>query len=410
MISQDKRPFFRKKTLIVGNCLFLMGPIGTFFARLSNYLEENNVRTYKISFPLYEYGFPKSRLIKFHQDIYLFKNFLKKILIDKKIKHIFMYGNVLIPHREALSLVEELKIKDIHVNTHIFELGYLRPNFVTLENQGINYNSAFIKSREFYLKQDSYEFFPIPKKHARFRIRKIWKTISFINHSFKNYKIVNKEHKLQPKPIYIWFQIKGFFLKFYFELSEHKLKKKCFVENRFFIVILQVSTDSQLTEGSDIKDNKKFIYEVIKDFAKANLNNINLVFKHHPRDRGYTNYLNLIEKFSTEFGVYKKVFYIHDYFLSKLFQNPNCKGTVLINSTVGYQSLFHSVPVKSLGITPYNIEGLSPQINLVSFFKNPLPVDRLLFNKFYKYILENSQINGNFDGFFPFKNVFIFKK
>ena len=409
MISQDRRPIFRKKVLILGNCLFLVGPIGTFFARLSNYLEKNNIRTYKISFPLYEYGFPKSRLIKFNQDIYLFKNYLRKILINKEIKHIFMYGNVLIPHRQALVLVEELKKEEIYVNTHIFELGYLRPNFVTLEDKGINYSSGFIKNREFYLKQNSYELLPIAEKHARFRIRKIWKPISFINHSFKKYKIVHKEHKLQPKPIYIWYQIKGFFLKYYFRLSEYKIKKKCFFENRFIVVILQVSTDSQLSEGSDIKDNKKFIYKVIKDFAKANPS-INLVFKHHPRDRGYTNYWKLIEKFSREFGIYKKVFYIHDYFLSKLFQNPNCKGTVLINSTVGYQSLYHSIPVKALGITPYNIGGLADQRDLVSFFKNPSVVDRLLFNKFYKYLLEHSQINGNFDGFFPFKNVFIFKK
>jgi capsular polysaccharide export protein len=409
MNSDKNFPIFKNKIKIQGNCLFLIGPIGTFFARLSNFLEKNNVQTYKILFPLYEYGFPKSRLIKFHQDIYLFKNYLKKILIEKEIKHIFMYGNVLIPHREALALVEELKKEEIHVKTHIFELGYLRPNFVTLEDKGINYSSGLIKSREFYLKQESYKFFPIPKKHARFRIRKIWKSISFINHSFKNYKIVNKEHKLQPKPIYIWYQIKGFFLKYYFRLSEYKLKKKCFYENKFFIVILQVSTDSQIKEGSEIKDNEKFIYKVIKNFAKAN-QNINLVFKHHPRDRGYTNYLNQIEKFSKEFGVYKKVFYIHDYFLSKIFKNPNCKGTVLINSTVGYQSLYHSVPVKSLGITPYNIEGLSDQRDLISFFKNPSIVDRLLLNKFYKYVLENSQINGNFDGFFPFKDVFIFKK
>ena len=409
MIPQDKRPYFRKKILIEGNCLFLMGPIGTFFARLSNYLEKNNVRTYKISFPLYEYGFPQSRIIKFHQDIYLFKNFLKKILIDKEIKHIFMYGNVLIPHREALSLVEELKKEDIQVNTHIFELGYLRPNFVTLENKGINYSSSFIKSKEFYLTQDSYKVLPIPKKHAHFRIRKIWKAISFINHCFKTYKIVQSEHKLQPKPIYIWYQIKGFLLKFFFRLTEYKLKKKCFFERKFFLGVLQVSTDSQLTEGSDIKDNKKFIYKVIKDFAEANVD-YNLVFKHHPRDRGYTNYFNTIEKFSKEFGVHKKVFYIHDYFLSKLFQNSNCIGTVLINSTVGYQSLYHSVPLKAFGIAPYNIEGLSDQRDLTSFFKNPSTVDTLFFNKFYKYILENSQINGNFDGFFPFKNVFIFKK
>ena len=408
MISNYRRPFFKKRVLIEGNCLFLMGPIGTFFARLSNYLEENNVRTYKILFPLHEYGFNQSRIIKYDQNINYFKKFLSKTLINYEIKHIFMYGNVLIPHKQALDLVQELKIEGKNINTHIFELGYLRPNFVTLENEGINYNSSLIKSRQFYLKQDSFSDLPIPKKHARFRIRKIWKTISFINHSFKNYKIVEKEHKLQPKPIYIWYQIKGFILKYFFFFTEYKLKNY-FLGKNYFLVILQVSTDSQLTEGSDFKDNKKFIYKVIKDFAEANPNGVNLVFKHHPRDRGYTNYFNQIKKISNEFDVLNKVFYFHDYFLSKLFQNPNCKGTVLINSTVGYQSLYHSVPVKSLGITPYNIEGLSSQQDLTSFFRNPSIVDRLLFKKFYKHVMENSQINGNFDGYFPFNKVFVFK-
>ncbi len=409
MIPNHRRPLFRKKVLIEGNCLFLVGPIGTFFARFSDYLENNNIRTYKILFPLHEYGFSQSRIIKYDQDIKVFKDFLRETIINYEIKHIFMYGNVLIPHKQALDLAKELNFVGKDIKTHIFELGYLRPNFVTLENDGINYNSSLIKSRKFYLNQDSYSVLPVPKKHARLRIRKIWKTISFINHSFKNYKIVEKDHKLQPKPIYIWFQIKGFFLKYFFFFTEYKLKNYL-LRNKFFLVILQVSTDSQLTEGSDIKDNKKFIYEVIKEFAEAKRNDINLVFKHHPRDRGYTNYHNEIQNLANEFGVSNNVFYIHDYYLSKLFQNSNCMGTVLINSTVGYQSLYHSVPVKSLGITPYNIKGLSDQKDLASFFKNPSPVDKLLFNKFYKYILENSQINGNFDGFFPFKKVFITKK
>ena len=190
---------------------------------------------------------------------------------------------------------------------------------------------------------------------------------------------------------------------------ENNLKKKCFLINPFFIVILQVSTDSQITQGSKIKDNKKFIRKVIKDFARAKLQNVNLVFKHHPRDRGYTNYSEEIKKISKEFGISNIVFYIHDYFLSNIFTNPRCKGTVLINSTVGYQSLFHSIPVKALGISPYNIEGLSYQKSLTSFFLNPHKVDQVLFNKFYRYILENSQINGNFDGYFPFDKVFLFK-
>ena len=162
MIPNKRRPFFRKKVLIEGNCLFLVGPIGTFFARLSSYLENNNVRTFKILFPLHEYGFPKSRVIKYNEDINFFKIFLRKIIIKNEIKHIFMYGNVLIPHKQALDLVKELNKEGNNIKTHIFELGYLRPNFVTLENIGINYNSSLIKSREFYIKQDAYSDLPLP--------------------------------------------------------------------------------------------------------------------------------------------------------------------------------------------------------------------------------------------------------
>ncbi len=77
MISNYKRPFFRKKVLIEGNCLFLIGPIGTSVSRLSRYLEDKYVRTYKILFPLHEYGFSKSTIIKYDQDIYKFKKFLR---------------------------------------------------------------------------------------------------------------------------------------------------------------------------------------------------------------------------------------------------------------------------------------------------------------------------------------------
>ena len=93
-----------------------MGPIGTFFARLSNFLEENNVKTFKICFPLYEYGFPKSKLISYSQDIRFFKDFLRKLIIEKEIKHIFMYGNVLIPHRQALELADEFKDEELPPN------------------------------------------------------------------------------------------------------------------------------------------------------------------------------------------------------------------------------------------------------------------------------------------------------
>ena len=408
MNSYNKVPIFRNKLTIQGPCLFLIGPIGTFFARLSNFLEKNDVRTYKILFPLHEYGFPKSRIIKYSDKVDFFKDFLRAIIIKHDIKHIFMYGNVIIPHRQALELVSEFSKRGEIIQTHIFELGYLRPNFVTLESSGVNYKSKFILNKEFYSKQEPYKTYPVAKKH-KLRIRKFWKAITFINHALKNHQIVEFDHKLQPKVSYLWFQTKGFFLKYYFRLVEYNLKKKCLFVNPFFLVILQVSTDSQVTQGSKIKNNREFIYKVIEEFACAKLKKVYLVFKHHPRDRGYNDYSKDIKEIAEEFQVSNNVFYIHDYFLSNIFTNPNCKGTVLINSTVGFQALYHSIPVKALGISPYNIDGLSSQKSLIYFFLKPDKVDKLLFQKFYKYILENSQINGNFDGFFPFSDVFSFE-
>ncbi len=407
MTKKKNIPIFKKKISIEGSVIFLMGPIGTFFSRVASFLEKNDIKTFKISFPLYEYGFKKSSRLTYSEDIYQFKEFLEKIIIKENIKHIFMYGNVLIPHKQALKLCEELNRKGHVINSHIFELGYLRPNFVTLEDKGVNYDSGFLFDRNFYEKQKPYGNFPVPINHG-LRIRKIWKLITFFNHSFKNYKIVEFAHKLQPKPIYLWFQLKGFILKFFYRIVEKNLKKKCFSKSPFFMVILQVATDSQILKGSNFKDNYEFIYYVIKEFSNAELKNTNLIFKHHPRDRGYTNYSKFILEISKEFNIEDKTFYIHDFPLSKIFRNRFCKGTVLINSTVGYQSLFHSIPIKSLGITPYNLEGLSHQNDLVSFFRNPAKVNKLLFNKFYRYILENSQINGNFDGYFPFESVFTF--
>ena len=218
-----------------------------------------------------------------------------------------MYGTVLIPHKNAINLCEELKEEGFSIETHIFELGYLRPNFVTLETIGVNYNSSLILKSDFYSIQKGYDKFPIARKPG-LRLRKYWKIITFINHCFQNYKLVNITHKLQPKPIYLWFQLKGLFLKYYFRLSEFNLKRRIFSQNEFFIVILQVSSDSQVIFGSEINSNEKFIDYVISNYSMSNLKNTNLIFKHHPRDRGYNNYRDLIIRLSKKYNVSNSVF------------------------------------------------------------------------------------------------------
>ena len=108
-------------------------------------------------------------------------------------------------------------------------------------------------------------------------------------------------------------------------------------------------------------------------------------------------------------GLQQRVFYFHDSPLAPILRNPACCGVVLINSTVGYQTLFHGVPLKALGTAPVNIEGLADQQPLDSFWGAPRRSDRALFRRFYNHVLSTTQINGNFDGAFPFAQTFLVK-
>ena len=59
-----------------------------------------------------------------------------------------------------------------------------------------------------------------------------------------------------------------------------------------------------------------------------------------------------------------------------------------------------------MGDTFYNLEGLTDQKPLDGFWCDPQPSDRALFYRFYNHLVLTTQVNGNFDGDFPFRTTF----
>jgi capsular polysaccharide export protein len=147
-----------------------------------------------------------------------------------------------------------------------------------------------------------------------------------------------------------------------------------------------------------------FIEELIASFACHGPANERLVFKHHPRDRGYHHYGALIQASARRHGIGDRVLYFHDGPLGPILKRS--KAVVTINSTVGLQALYHAVPTKVLGSTFYDLPGLTDQKTLAEFWHDPQPSDRDLFRRFYWHVLDTTQINGNFDGNFPFATTF----
>lgn len=397
---------FQRTIEIDGPVLLLMGYIGTFFARMARHLEAEGVEVYKVSFPLHEFGFPAHQRLPYSGPMCDFRAFLNTQIQERGIRHVFMVNDYPIPHRIALDLCAELRQQGHAIDSYVFELGYLRPNYVTLERDGVNARSSLNKPAEFYQCLSAQQVIPQARRESGLRWRKLWKAPTFVQHAFTRYQIVEGPHKLQPTPGYLWAAVRGFARKYLYAISERRVKAALFNGSPFFLGVLQVSTDSQLTDEPSFASVEGFITEMVESFARSAPRQARLFIKHHPRDRGYTNYSSHVERLVQRLGLQQRVFYFHDSPLAPILRNPACHGVVLINSTVGYQTLFHGVPLKALGTAPFNIEGLADQQPLDGFWAAPRRSDRALFRRFYHHVLSTTQINGNFDGAFPFAQTF----
>ncbi|MEB3266041.1 MAG: 1-acyl-sn-glycerol-3-phosphate acyltransferase [Cyanobacteriota bacterium] len=384
---------------IKGPVLLLMGPIGLFFSRFWHYLQACGVPAYKISFPLHEFGFPKRARIPYSGTMDEWPEFLRQVISEKGIRHIFMYGDFIDPHRLAI-----LEAQRAGLDAQVFELGYLRPNYVTLEPERVNSRSNLNKPVSFYQALPAVSKLPSARLDPGWRWRKAWKAPTFIQHAFTRYPIIDGEHKLQPSPSFLWCQLRGSWRFWMYRFQEGKLKDLLLENLSYFLVVLQVSSDSQITMGSGYQGMNDFIEEVVVSFAAHAHPSDHLAFKHHPRDRGYNNYRSLIRFLAEREGISGRVHYFHDGALSRFIRT--CRGVVTVNSTVGLQSLFHAVPTKAMGPTFYNLPGLTDQQPLAGFWQAPQPSRRPLFYRFYNHLVTTTQVNGNFDGDFPFRHTF----
>ena len=384
-----------------------MGPLGSFFARLADHLETRGVNITKLSFPLHEFGFAAHQRVAYTGAMEDFKPFLRALILERGIRHLFMYGDFIDPHRLAIDLLREMNAEKALPHTiepWVFELGYVRPNFVSLELERVNARSNLNLSADFYRDLPPVDEIPHATRDCGIRWRKCWKTPTFIQHAFTPYPIISGPHKLQPKPSYLLAQVAGLLRKHLYRFSERSIHRRLMDGTPYTLVPLQVSSDSQVSLGSDYAGMEPFIAQLIDSFARYAPSDQRLAFKHHPRDRGYNHYGDLIKDLARRHGVSQRVLYFHDGALGPILKRA--KAVLTINSTVGLQALYHSVPTKVLGRTFYNMPGLTDQQPLRVFWSSPQTSDRDLYKRFYSYMIETTQINGNFDSHFPFASTF----
>ncbi len=389
---------------ITGPVLLLMGPLGLFFARLSRHLEAQGVPVYKLSLPLHEFGFRADQRLPYAGAPEAFPAVLAAWIGRYGIRHVFMYGDYISLHRRAL---EELR-NHAQVTAGVFELGYTRPHFITLETTGVNARSALPRDPGFYrgLPESALaRARPGPRASSGARAQRrsqrlrLAKAVTFIVHAFQRYPLLPYPHKLQPRIGDLWAQYLGILRGLLYPLSEAPVRRRLRSGGDYVLVALQVASDSQIQESSPYDGMEPLIEELTASFAAQAPAGLRLVFKHHPRDRGYNHYGRCIAQLRRRFGLSRaRLLYLHDAPLAPLLASGHCRGLITVSSTVGLQALAAGVPVKLMGDTFFAIAGLVDQGPLASFWQQPCGPEPDLWRRFQQVMLKHTQFRGSFDG------------
>jgi len=381
------------------NILLLQGPVGLFFTKVGKQFAQKGANVYRIGINAGDAFFASRE----HYTAYRGKpeawyDFILHFLTEHNIDKIFIFGDCRYYQSLATSASDA-----VGVEVYVFEEGYLRPHYITLERHGVNDYSRISRHPEFYKKIELTEIPPAkystPNPICNWSIVITYYFIAkLLSFRYPHYR----HHRNFSATQEFFFGTRSLIRKvLYTQRDKSYLPKiKNELSDQYFFVPLQTHNDFQILQHSGYGSIEKFIIEVLESFALHANKKTYLMFKHHPIDRGRKNYKDFIVEQAHELGVEKRVIVVHDLHLPTCLEHA--KGTITINSTVGLSSILKGTPTMTLGRAIYNIEGLTNKyISLDDFWANPQKPDEALAQKFKYYLIHSTQLNGNFFGRMP---------
>lgn len=373
--------------------LLLQGPLGPFFKRLAVDLQNAGATVFKINFNGGDCLFSPKGSILFRGRLEQWPAFFESVLVERNIDTVLLFGDCRSIHCTAHELAARKGL-----NIGVFEEGYIRPYYITLEQHGVNAHSRIARDPEFYLDRPVSNVPATQNIGNMFWYAVFWALTYYLASILLQPLFPHYRHHrpLNASEMLPW--IRSAWRKVYFSHKEKGIQSALStdVSKHFYLVPLQVHNDAQIHVHSRYHSVEEFIASVISSYASHAPRDTTLVIKHHPMDRGYHDYTRLIKNLARSHGVVGKVLYIHDQHLPTLLDHA--RGVVLINSTVGLSALHHGTPLKVCGSAIYDMRGLTYQKDLDQFWSDAdsVRVDPDLYKRFSSYLIENTQLNGSF--------------
>ncbi|WP_417459197.1 capsule biosynthesis protein [Kordiimonas sp.] len=379
--------------------LFLQGLATPFFATLAHILAEQDHQIHRVHFCGGDQLFSGPAHKNIHHHAYQgtpdgLPAFYQALLSGKHIDTVLLFGDCRPVHTHMRSLAEAHGAK-----LYVFEEGYIRPGWVTMEAGGTNGFSRMPHSMKGIA--TLFEDAPhksrctLPAVATDMRRRALMDIAAHGANMLHKFRF---PHYRTHRPATLGEEAVGWIKRGWSTLrhgGENKRTIKRFElgDEPYFLAPLQLNSDYQIREHSRFSGMVEFIEETLTSFAHHAPKDSALFFKNHPLDNGMINYRGIISRMAAQLGIAARVGFAAGGNLDLLLRKT--RGVVLVNSTVGFKALSLYRPMKVLGRAVYDIEGLTDPQPLDSFWQKPLLPQQRLADEFLTVVENYTQVRGD---------------
>lgn len=369
--------------------LFLQGPPGPFFCRLGAALKARDVPVHRINLNGGDRLDWPQGAVDFRGPFSNWPVFLDQFLRDHQITDLMLFGDCR-PYHVSAHGIASLR----GVRTHVLEEGYVRPDWMTLELEGVNARSSLSRDKEWFIREASR--LPsepeLPPVTASFRRRS--------RDSYWHYHNVvvgrlRYHHYRSHRSGSIIMEGLGWAWRFLRTGRYRKVAEAVLADldgKPMFVLPLQLSGDYQIRTHSSFPDMQSAAAYTIASFAGHAPNDFHLLLKGHPLDCSFFSWSRFVKQQARRHKLGGRLHYVDGGELEEMVRTA--RGLVCVNSTSATLALANGTPVCTIGEAIYDIAGLTHQQHLDSFWSDAQPPEPGVYPAFRRVLADRCLVRG----------------
>jgi capsular polysaccharide export protein len=371
--------------------LMLQGPPGPFFWELAEKLRREGATVLRINLSGGDHYDWPGDAVHYRGRMADWTLHVDRFMRAHRVTDLLIFGDCRPVHIAARQMAQ-LR----HINVHVFEEGYVRPNWMTLERDGVNGNSRFVRDPATLLARAA-DLPPLPNLPGIISNSKRRARDSYWHYHYVciGRFVLHYPHYKSHRPDSIMGEGICWTRKLLRrrKVAQHAERVIADVApGSYFLFPLQLNADYQIRAHSPFSTMYQAVDYVMASFAEHAPRDAVLLVKQHPMDISFRSWETFVVAHAKRLGIADRVFHIDGGDLQKLALNS--RGVVVVNSTSATFALADGRPVITLGSAIYSMPGITHQGPLDEFWSAPQPPRPEVYDAFLRCLHDHCLVRG----------------